>query len=342
MIKTLKLVPALFLGLLVGLSILPGNTGADVIVPKGLEPGDTIALVTPARSSNQDKIATVEAGLIEQGFKVWKAKNIEESFGYLAGNDELRAAEIMRAWKDPEVDALFSLHGGYGTTRIIDDLDYDYIRNHPKILTGFSDITGLQLAIYRKTGLVSYHAPTTSYVLSRDEEARPFATRSFWSTLMRDNRQNLPVYTDDHISSPMMTIAPGTAKGRLVGGNLSLVNALMGTPFEIQTKDNLLFLEDVGEDPYRIDRMLSTLKLAGKLEEPAGVILGVWAGCDDDSGRGFTLIEVFHQYFGEKEYPVIYRFPTGHIRENATLPVGIMAELSTSPPTLKLLEPPVH
>ncbi len=314
-------------------------------VPRALAPGDTIALIAPSSPTSREKAENVAAALASMGFQTRIAANVGERMGYLAGPDDARAREIMAAWRDPEVDAIFSLQGGYGAMRYLDDLDYDYIRAHPKIFTGFSDITALLLAFNQRANLVVYHAPTTEWVLGGKVDERPFATRSFWQTVYPDGPLGGGpiVYTDDGLSSPILTLRPGRAEGRLTGGSLTLVHALMGTDYEIETEGRLLFLEDVGESPYRIDRMLMTLELAGKLDQPAGVILGLWHNCDTDNAeRSFTLAQVFEDYFGDRPYPVVSQFPVGHVRENATLPVGLLAELDADARRLTLLESPVR
>lgn len=319
--------------------------GSAPTVPRALAPGDTIALIAPSSPTSREKAENVATALAAMGFKTRIAANVGERTGYLAGSDEARAAELMAAWRDPEVDAIFSLQGGYGAMRYLDDLDYDHIRAHPKIFTGFSDITALLLAFNQRANLVVYHAPTTEYVLGGMVDERPFATRSFWQTVYPDGPLGggSIVYTDDGLSSPILTLRPGRAQGRLTGGSLTLVHALMGTEYEIETEGRLLFLEDVGESPYRIDRMLMTLELAGKLEAPAGVILGLWHNCDTENPeRSFTLAQVFEDYFGGRPYPVVSQFPVGHVRENATLPVGVLAELDADAGRLTLLESPVR
>lgn len=317
-------------------------------IPKMVEKGDTVALVSPARSIDHEKAETIETGLNKLGINVWKSKNLHSKHGYLAGTDEERAGEIMRAWKDPEVDALFCVAGGYGCNRVLDLLDYDYIRDNPKVITGFSDITALHLALYKKANIVTFHSTSTSYTLSGNCKARPYATKSFWQTVapsLYEEVVGVPLkegpilYTDDQTTTPSETFNPGVAWGRLVGGNLSLIASLMGTPYEMETEGHIVFFEEVGEKPYRVDRMFSTLELAGKLDNPAAVILGQFADCvSEHPDTSFTMDELIERYFGDKTYPIIKNFPVGHVRENATLPIGLMAELDATNRQLTLLE----
>lgn len=325
-----------------------GASAAGPLKPAAIQPGDTIAIVGPAGPRQENHVAFIEERLRALGYHVLTSPQVTTRWGYLAGTDEERAASVMEAWRNPEVDAIFCSVGGYGTTRMIDQLDFDYIRENPKILTGFSDITGIHLAIHERTGLVTFHSPTTMWVYGRDEAERPFAVESFWRAV---DAESYPAGEDAgpgwtlplrEPSVPIETINPGKATGRLTGGNLSLIHALMGTEFEIQTEGRILFLEDVGEAPYRVDRMLSTLRLSGKLDNVAGVVLGQWSRCEaSNPDRSFTLREVLDHYFEGRDYPVVFNFPVGHVNENATLPLGILAELDADAGTLRLLEDPV-
>jgi len=320
------------------------------IHPAALAPGDTIAFVAPAGRLDRTRMQRARSRLEALGFRVRVPDDLYRARGYLAGDDETRAAELMAAFADPDVKAIFPGTGGYGATRILDRLDYDLIRKNPKILVGFSDITALHLAIGKKTGLITFHSPNPMYGLGSEGNLKPFSAACFWRAILRDR------YFDaaGHVISPGYTLtlpdnveatrvlAPGVARGRLTGGNLSLVVALMGTPYEIETAGRVLFLEDVGERPYRIDRYLSQLRLAGKLDEPAAILLGQFADCapkeDEDS---LTLDEVFDDYFAHLGVPVIANFPTGHAPHNATLPFGAMVEIDANRNRVTVLEDPV-
>jgi muramoyltetrapeptide carboxypeptidase len=331
-------------------TIAVAGAGADPIRPRALRPGDTIGLITPARGVDAGKVAAVTAGLEKLGYKVKPAPNLTERYGYLAGDDATRAAAIMDLWRDPEVDALFSLAGGFGVTRLLDRLDYQYIREHPKIVTGFSDITALHIAIYQQSGVITFHAPSHTLALTDDRAGRPVQAEWMWRQISRAGwigadgaTATLPlVYpTRDSYGEPT-TIVGGRARGRLTGGNLSLIAALCGTPYDMVTDGHIVFLEDVGEEPFRIDRMLSTLRLAGRLDRPAGVVIGRFANCEPENPEtSFTVEQVFRQYFEGRPYPVLWGFPTGHVTDNVTLPIGAMAELDADARTLSLLEIPV-
>jgi muramoyltetrapeptide carboxypeptidase len=320
--------------------------------------------VAPAKYLDKVRMTLAKKRLEEMGFKVRVPEKLFRKQGFLAGSDDERAAELNAAFADPEVDAVFPGTGGYGTTRIVDKLDYDVIRSNPKILVGFSDITALHLAINQRTGLLTFHSPLPEYGLGGEDNLSPFAGKWFWRALLAENygdasRERSRGYTiftkagdigkSDEASifdgvPPVATLVDGKARGRLIGGNLSVLHALMGTPYEIETDGKILFLEDVGEAPYRVDRMLSTLRLAGKFDRVGGVILGAFtaregeAKWDDDS----SISDVLRDYFAKLGVPVVANFPVGHVRYNATLPVGALVELDARHQSVTLLENPVR
>jgi len=341
------------------------------LYPKALAPGDTIMFIAPAKYLNKGRMLLARRRLEEMGFKVRTPETLFRKKGFLAGSDDERAAELMAAFEDSQIDAIFPGTGGYGTTRIVDKLDYGVIRRNPKMFIGFSDITALHIAINQRTGLVTFHSPNPEWGLGGETNLSPFAAKWFWRALLAKNYDDalldpqragsssaLAGYTIetkshdtgksndssifDGVPRPI-TLRKGTARGRLIGGNLSVLHALMGTPYEIQTDGKILFLEDVGEAPYRVDRMLNTLRLAGKFDRVAGVILGAFtareeeAAWDDDA----TIDDVLRDYFADLDVPVLAHFPVGHVRYNATLPIGALAELDAARQTLRVLENPV-
>ncbi len=336
------------------------------LFPKALQPGDTIMFVAPAKYLNEGRVQLAKKRLEERGFKVRIPQNLFRKHGFLGGTDHERAAELMTAFSDPTVDAIFPGTGGYGTTRIVDKLDYEIIRNNPKILVGFSDITGLHIAINQKTGLVTFHSPNPEFGLGTEPNLSPLANHWFWRALLKEkypapNTGTSPGYTIfTHLPNdgalPSATIPPnlfdkvpravtitgGTARGRLIGGNLSVLHALMGTPYEIDTDGKILFLEDVGEAPYRVDRMLSTLRLAGKLDKLNGVILGAFTAREGEAkwDEDASMNDVLKDYFAHLGIPVVANFPVGHVRYNTTLPIGTLAELNADTQSLTLQENP--
>jgi muramoyltetrapeptide carboxypeptidase len=331
---------------------LANGQEATPIHPPALTWGDTIAIVAPAGGVERPRIELARRRLEEMGFNVRLPDNLYRRRGYLAGEDRERAEELMAAFRDRTVNAIFCGAGGYGTTRILHLLDYDVIQANPKILTGFSDITALHLAIQRNTGLITFHSPVAMYGLGSPNNLSAFSAEYFWRALLFQNYLDLdgrplpPGYAYELPSDARVRVmTPGIARGRLTGGNLSLVCPLMGTPYEIETDGRILFLEDRNEETYRIDRYLSQLRLAGKLNGLAGVILGMFTDCEPRNPAGsLSLDQVFRDYFEPLGVPVILNFPAGHTRNNATLPLGALVELNAEPgkPGVTVLENPVR
>jgi muramoyltetrapeptide carboxypeptidase len=371
----------------------PKTSELPPIFPKALVPGDTVMIVAPAKYLDEERVALAKQRLEVMGFKVRIPAGLFRRKGFLGGTDDERAAELMTAFADPKVNAIFPGTGGYGTTRIVDKLDYDVIRRNPKILVGFSDITGLHIAINQKTGLVTFHSPNPEWGLGTEKNLSPFAAKWFWRAILAKDYASakghgpgytiLPRTSDDERPAaqelfdkqgkfvaadgtliagsgpaatevPAGTIPPfelprvhtmvgGKGRGRLIGGNLSVMHAMMGTPFEIQTDGKILFIEDVGEAPYRVDRMLQTLRSAGKFDHVAGVILGQFTAREEEStwDDDASIDDVLRDFFGKLKVPVLTHFPLGHVRYNATLPVGAMAELTADAQTVHILENPV-
>lgn len=312
--------------------------------PAGLKPGDEIRIVAPAGELIEKRVKLAKKRLEGLGFKVSYAEDLYRVRGYLAGSDERRAEELMAAFTDPSVAAIFPGTGGYGTMRMLDLLDYDVIRANPKVLIGFSDITGLHIALAEKCNLVTFHSPNPQWGLGSDSNLHPFSAVYFWRNLLAEqNRDADQGFVYDLPSwAPLGTFAPGVGVGTLCGGNLSLVSALTGSDYELDTEGRVLFLEDVNEAPYRIDRMLRQMKLAGQLDKPAAVILGQFRKCDPDSGESsLSLVEVFLDYFADAPYPVVCNFPAGHVTLNATLPFGVPVRVDSERREVRVLENPV-
>ena len=317
----------------------------DPLYPRALRRGDTIALVVPASPVPREPIERAITRLEAMDFRIKTYSDLYREYGYLAGKDDLRANELMQAFADEEVSAVFAARGGNGVTRLLDMLDYEVIRQHPKIFVGYSDMTALHSALHNKTGLVTFHGPHPKDGIGVAEGMSELTARTYWRTLLADEYGD-----DDGFEVPLTetecdsieTMVSGKARGRLVGGNLALVGAVMGTPFEVETSGNILLLEDINEQPYRIDRMLSQLKLAGKLDELAGMVLGQFTDCSAPEGEAsLTLEEILDFHLGSLGVPVLRNFPTGHCRDNATLPLNAEVELDADRRTITLLNNPV-
>lgn len=313
--------------------------------------------IAPAGALDEDRMMRAKQRLEERGYHIKYRDDLFAVEGYLAGSDERRAAELMQAFTDPEVDAIFPGTGGYGVTRILDLLDYEVIRQHPKLVIGFSDITALHAALNKRAGLITYHSPAPMYALGGDRPMMPFTERYFYRAIECSSESSCDyrieyVGGDEENAVPQpVVLGRGRVRGRLVGGNLSLLAALEGTPYAIDTTGAILLVEDVGEAPYRIDRMLQQLKSAGKLAGLRGAIVGQFTKSepkdseDDDDGERkqrkidprFTANGVLRQYFEPLGVPVLMNFPIGHAKMNCTLPLGGEVEIDADKGTLTVI-----
>lgn len=340
-------------------SINASQTG--LIRPAPLQPGDTIMFIAPAGELDEVRMNRAKDRLEARGYRVIQRDDLFEKWGYLAGSDERRAEELMQAFTNPKVKAIFPGTGGYGTSRILDLIDYDVIRANPKILIGFSDITGLHLAINRNAGLVTYHSPNPMWGLGSVSYMTPFSEEYFFKAIEApspnnsssnslSNSSELDLDTGYDIIIPedvpnSIPLNGSKASGRLVGGNLSLISSLIGTPGEIDTTDAVLYVEDVREAPYRMDRMLMQLKLAGKLDTLKAAVLGKFTRVEareqsNTRDPEFSVNGVLRQYFEPLGIPVLMNYPAGHYQHNATLPLGAMVEVDADNNVLRILESP--
>ncbi|WP_250458846.1 S66 peptidase family protein [Microbulbifer litoralis] len=338
------LVAAPLLGGLAASGAAAAPSTGELRLPRRLERGMTVGLVTPASNVWENEDIRFAIDVVKSlGFQVKEGEHLYRRSQYLAGPDAARAQDINAMFADRSVDAVFCLRGGYGTPRILPMLDYDSIRENPKVLLGYSDITALLNAISQRSGMITFHGPIaaqnfTDYTLEEFRKVLvrgqspagigappPFETRP--GKVERENR--------------ITRFRGGRARGRLIGGNLTLVCSLLGTPFEPDFRDKLLFLEDVGEAPYRIDRMLTQLWLAGKLEQVAGIAFGKFTEADVD-GNSFSIEHVLRERCAGLEVPVVRGLMIGHVEDQTVVPVGAMAELDGDAGSLRLLEPVVR
>ncbi len=313
------------------------------IKPKRLIKGDLIGLAAPGSFISEDELQQSIKNLEEMGFRVYYTKRILNRTGYLGGSDVDRADDLNEMFADKNISAIMCARGGYGCARILPLLDYDLIKKNPKIIIGYSDITSLLYGIYARTGLVGFHGPVGISTFN------DYSKEYFEKVLMYPTN-NVTFYNAKEDDSDnvykVKTIKSGKASGKLVGGNLSIVVSMIGTPYDIDTKDKIIFLEEIGEEPYRIDRMLTQLIQTGKFATANGIALGVFRRCEakpSDSGitNSFTLEEVLFDRLSGLNIPVVYGMSFGHITNKITLPIGIEAELNSVEATLKLLEPAV-
>ena len=318
------------------------------VKPKGLRPGDTIGVVAPAGPVNRERIDRAFARIEAHGFRIKTYDDIYRSTGYLAGDDTTRAAELMAAFSDPTTSAVWCARGGYGVVRILDRLDYDLIGRNPKVFVGFSDITLLHIAIRQRTGLTTFHGPNIQDGFGKPDELPQANSTALWRAISPPSDSPSGATTADAGYSYDFTdvddlnlraICPGVARGPLTGGNLAVIGGVVGTPFEMETARHVLFLEDISERAYRIDRYLSQLKLAGKLSGLAGVLLGTFSYDEGEQADEQSAIwELFHQYLSPFGVPVLAGFPAGHDRYNLALPIGAQVELDADNLRVRVLE----
>ena len=321
-----------------GASAQSAQSAPGLLRAPRLKPGDTVALINPSGAIyEREPYVLATESLQALGFKVREAPNLRARYGHLAGTDRQRADDVNSLFADRSVHGLLAMTGGSGGNRMLPLVDYDLIRRNPKFLGGFSDLTALINAVHAKTGLVTFHAPMGA------SEWNAFSVDHFKRTVMSAEPMLLanPKADDDALvykAGRTVTIRPGVARGPLLGGNLAVLTSMAGSPYWPQFKGAILVLEDVNEFIYRVDRMLSTLKIAGVLDQLAGVVLGAFTNCEPGDGFGtLTLDEVFDDYFKGLGIPVYRGAQFGHIKKKFTLPIGLPVEMDASAGTIKYL-----
>ncbi len=319
-----------------GTAVLP-NTGlaqsASVIKPSRLRPGDTVGILSPAGATyQQDHIDLVVDAVKGLGFVPKLAPHAMERYGYLAGPDQVRAADVNAMFADPTVKALLPVHGGWGSARILPYLDYEAVGANPKVLIGFSDITALLLGIHAQTGLITFHGPhgITSWREGQIEPLKRIVMAgealTYTNPLLGEDQDRLM-----RVRGRVQTITPGQASGTLIGGNLSVISGIVGSPYMPKTDGAILFLEDVGEAPYRIDRMLTQLKLTGILDHLAGFIFGQCTNCGPGETYGsLTLEQLFDDHIKPLGIPAWSGAWIGHVEPLWTLPIGGKVRIDAS------------
>ena len=320
------------------------------IKPRRLHRGDCVSLVAPSGSTTgPDRVAASIAALENLGFRVKASTHCADSYGYLAGADATRARELELAFLDPETTAVVCLKGGYGTPRILDLIDYSLIAAHPKVFLGYSDITALHAALLRFAGLVVFHGPMPSsdMVPGFDPDSRAslesalFGYRPSSSGASGQPAAQAPFRIRNPGNRPFRRIAGGIAEGELAGGNLSLVASLMGTPWEPDMEGKILLLEDIDEAPYRIDRMLNQLRLAGVFERCAGVAIASWTRCEAAKGKpSLALEEILRDLILPSGKPILAGIEAGHGVPSLTLALGTRHRMDADSLALEMLESP--
>lgn len=298
----------------------------NMIWPESLKSGDKVAITAPSSPVSDEKLAVSIESVKFLGLEPVVMSSCRMHHGYLAGSDSQRADDINAAFCDNDIKGIFCLRGGYGTTRILPMIDFDMIRKNPKVFIGYSDISSLHFNINQKSGLITFHGPmpTTDYRVH--EGFTNDSLRSYLFTPEKLREVTNPAGEKIHL------LRGGTASGRLVGGNLSLMAGTLGSPYEVDTKGKILFIEDVDEQPFRIDKMLTALSLAGKFRDCAGIILGTFERCEEKEHPALSLMEIFEEVVLPWDKPTILNLRAGHIYPQSTLPMGaeIMLEADES------------
>ncbi|GIN66145.1 MULTISPECIES: S66 peptidase family protein [Bacillus] len=304
------------------------------IAPQKLKTGDTVGVIAPASPPVAEKLDAAVQYLKKLGLRVKIGRASGKKHGYLAGTDEERLRDFHDMFQDPSVKAVICACGGYGTGRIAEKIDFDVIKSHPKIFWGYSDITFLHMAIQKRTNLITFHGPMLSSDIGK-EDVHPLTKQSFQQLF-----QKMTLTLTEDVS-PLEAVVKGKAKGELIGGNLALLVTTLGTPFEIDTRGKLLFIEDIDEEPYKIDRMLNHLKMAGKLSDAAGILLCDFHDCiPKKRSESLTLKEIIEDYIVPESKPALSGFQIGHSSPNIAIPIGAEGMLDTEKKQL-MIEPGV-
>ncbi len=316
-----------------------------IIKPRRLAAGQTVGLIAPASSVDEDETIHLAVETVQSlGFRVRPGAHLFARHGYFAGSDAQRAADLHAMFADDAIDAIFVLRGGWGSSRLLPALDFGLIQQHPKILLGYSDLTALLNPISDQTGLVTFHGPVAGQAFT------PY-TLAEWQKVLFTPQAPLtigapPAAEPGRVErvNRLTTFVGGRTQGRLVGGNLTLFTHLLGTPYAPDLSGAILFLEDIGEQVYRIDRMLTQLVLAGALARVAGLVFGKFTDCPPahSSARGFSLEEVLAERSRALGVPSVRGLMIGHVADMTVVPLGCLAELDADAGTLTLLETAVQ
>ena len=313
---------------------LANSSPQPIIKPPKLKIGDTVGLINPASPISTEDLEEVKKTLQSFGLNFKLGTHLLDRYGYLAGKDADRAADVNAMFADTSVQAIIAMRGGWGCNRILPLIDYKIIRNNPKIIMGYSDITSLLLAIYSQTGLITFHGPVATSTWND-------FTLNYAKRILFDGEsvtmQN-PLINSENFE-PIAIINSGKAKGKLVGGNLSVLTAMIGSNYLPDWKQTILFVEEVGEEVYRVDRMLTQLKLAGIFDQITGFIFGNCRNCEPkNQDESLTMMQVLKDHLVPLGIPAWYGSMIGHIKDKFTLPIGVEVEIDASNGTIQMLE----
>jgi len=291
----------------------------EILKPKPLKAGDKVALIAPAGAVSKDQLDCAVASLRGLGLNCELGKSVTSRYGYLAGSDMIRARDVMEGFMDPSIHGIFCIRGGYGSQRILDLLDYDIIANNPKFFAGYSDITALHTSIVQNCGFITYHSPMAANFHELDAYSMACLKEIIFSNkplgkLVMPNGCKLEFLVN------------GSCIGEICGGNLSILVSSLGTKYEINTKNKIVFIEEIGEEPYKIDRMLNQLRLSEKFDGCRGIILGSFSICKSNNLNYSLKVQDIIKDLGLK-CPIVYNFPCGHNIPTVCLPIGSIANI---------------
>ncbi|MBK1440843.1 LD-carboxypeptidase [Parapedobacter sp. ISTM3] len=336
-IKTLGMGIAALSGSNLYLSAAPARVSS--IYPPRIRKGDTVGIITPSSPLLSDEgYAIADKNISKLGLRIKWGQHVGQKYGHLAGKDEDRIADIHRMFADPDVKAIVCLRGGSGSTRLLDKLDYGLIARNPKIFLGYSDITAFHQAIHTQTGLVTFHGAVANSVWT-PMVIEQFEQLFFYGKVPDYARLEMQVHAKGRLQRAIQTITPGIAEGKLLGGNLTVLTTLAGSTYFPDFEDSILFLEDVGEEPYRIDRMLSQLALSGALGKIKGFIFGKCTDCEARyPSKSLTLEQILNDYVLALGIPAYQGALIGHIDEQLILPVGARVRIDAAKGSITVLD----
>ncbi len=305
-----------------------------MLYPKNLKKGDTVALINLSSTVPQERVAPAVKAVEEMGFSVKVYPSCTAKHACFAGTDRQRAADFTEAFCDDTVDGIFCIRGGYGAARALMLVDWEQVEKsvlaNPKYFSGYSDVTAAHIALQERFGLVTYHTPmpSTEYYKPLDDFTMSYLNRNIFGQKIAELK--------NPAGEELITLVPGKAEGRLTGGNLSLLTSAVGTPFDMDTKGKILFMEDIGESSYRVDRMLTQLAQSGKLKDAAGFILGAWTDCEAQGEDAIPLQMVFDEIIKPLGKPTLMNLRCGHCLPTISMPLGVIAQLDADEKTIRL------
>ncbi len=315
----------------------------NLLKPKRLEKGQTVGLITPGSYATEKAVQQAIENMDKLGLKVKMGKHVGKSYGFVAGTDQERLEDLHAMFSDDAVDVIWCIRGGYGCTRLLPYINYDLVRNNPKVFIGYSDITALHQAFFVAAGLISFHGQNATGEMPEYAQAQIqkvlFREKKRWKIKLAEANKAKASKDSNYATT---TLRAGKATGQLVGGNLTLIAAMAGTPYGMDATDKIVFLEDIGEKPYRIDRMLTQLLQSAHLNKAKGIALGIFNDCEAKPDElSLTLMETLKDRLMDLNVPFVHGLSFGHIEHQCVIPVGAYVELDANEQTIHLLESPV-